>query len=266
MTCSSFHKESSEFLEHFDISLNQSAEKILIEVLRVFSQIPYENVSKLNRLSDYSIEDHRILRLPDQVWTEYRNHSLGGTCFSLTYFLQCILDYCKISCYPVTADMKWGQNVHCGLSVVINNQSYWCDPGYLLTEPLLLNKTKKKFYRTESRGICLDFADDIYHLSTFTGNQINWRYKFENKVCPQDKFIHHWLDSFKMPSMNGICLSRQNTDGMLYVHNNYFREVSNAGVKKQRKEFGWISDIESSFGISSKFLTAAYDISKRERI
>lgn len=265
ISCSNFQEESQGFLDHFGISIKKERLELLRDILSEFNRIPYENISKLNRTMEYSKNDIQILRLPDKVWQDYRDESLGGTCYSLTFFLQCILDHCGIESFPVSADMKWGENVHCGLSVVIDNKIYWCDPGYLLTDPLLMDGTRKVHYRTESRGVCLDHENGIYHLSTFTGNQIKWRYKFRSKFCTTEEFINFWLRSFNLPSMNGVCLSRQDGNRMLYVHNNYFREVTRHGVKKQRKEFDWMLDIRNNFGISEQLIRSAYEQSRQER-
>ena len=71
----------------------------LTRILVSFARIPYENISKLIKLSETGGEWDRF-RLPAEVWEDFRRNNLGGTCFSLTFFLWAILDFLRIFSLP----------------------------------------------------------------------------------------------------------------------------------------------------------------------
>lgn len=262
---SHFRHVAKSFLEKSGINVTKPDFEKLQLILEAFSKIPYENISKIIRYNTLSSLQPDLFRLPDVLWDDYQKYSLGGTCFSLTYFLQTVLENSGYSCFPVSADMKWGEHVHCALVVNIDNKSWLCDPGYLLHEPLLLDSQERKVYRTETQGIMISYETNRYQLSTFQGNQIKWRYSFSAMPCEQSDFVKWWLRSFSEPTMKGICLTRQEKQGMIYVHNNYFREVSAGGIKKRRVEHNWIGNIVDIFGIPGNMLQDAYDITRKFR-
>jgi len=262
---SHFREVTASFLEKSGINVTKPDFVKLQTILAAFSKIPYENVSKIIRYNSLISTKQEVFRLPDTLWHDYQRYSLGGTCFSLTYFLQTILENCGYHCYPVSADMKWGKHVHCAIVVCLEGQNWLCDPGYLLHEPLLLDNMERKIYRTETQGVMISYDLNRYNLATFQGNQINWRYSFNDIPCEQSEFVKWWLQSFGEPTMKGICLTRQEKHGMIYVHNNYFREVNAMGIKKRRVEQNWIGNIVDIFGIPADMLQDAYEITRKYR-
>ncbi|MCF7918613.1 MAG: arylamine N-acetyltransferase [Candidatus Cloacimonetes bacterium] len=259
---SQYSAATASFLKYSDLTVKRADLKTLRRILAAFSKIPYENVSKIIRYNTCGFRGERMFRFPDELWEDYRHHSLGGTCFSLTFFLQSILENSGYVCYPVSADMKWGKHVHCGLVVILGQEAWFCDPGYLLAEPLLLSGREVKICQTPERGVMLAYISGSYQLATFNGNQSKWRYTFKNVPCLQADFVKWWLQSFEKPTMRDLCLTRQEPGGMVYVHNNYFREVTRQGIRKQRLEQNWINQIEAIFGIPVQMLKTAHELSR----
>ncbi|MDP8221695.1 MAG: arylamine N-acetyltransferase [Candidatus Stygibacter frigidus] len=255
---------ADKFLEHNGITDIKPDFRGLNQVLQAFRSIPYENVSKLIKYGRRYGYGEVEIRLPDTIWREYLESGLGGTCYSLTFFLETILANAGFTCYPVSADMKWGKDVHCGLVVMLDGVHWWCDPGYLLMTPLQLSGRKQQVYRTRSSGVILEYDRIKYSLITFNGRQKKRRYSFKDRVCNREKLLKLWLKSFERPGMNGICLTRQEREGMIYIHNNYFREVSRSGIKKNRMDGNWMKQIEKTFGIPENLLEEA-DSFSRER-
>lgn len=258
-------KETQSFLHYFGFTGIKADLDGLNRILQSFQNIPYENVSKLLRSRKCLNDISSKLRFPDRLWNEYLDHQMGGTCYSLTFFLETLLTNSGFECYPVSCDMKWGKNVHCVLVVLIDSISWLCDPGYLMMRPMALTGEAHKFYRTPNNGVKISYEGEKYHLETFNGKNIRWRYSFRDIRCGKADFVNYWLASFDHPGMNGICLTRQEKGGMLYIHNNYYRQVTPYKIKKRRMNGNWLKEIEKYFGISRSYLDEAYNISQNRR-
>ena len=83
---------------------------LLERLVQAFSKLPYENISKIIKLSDH-LEDEDQIRLPEEVVEGHLTEGLGGTCFSLTFALQSILAQNGFSNYPVMAHMRAGRKI-----------------------------------------------------------------------------------------------------------------------------------------------------------
>ena len=250
------------FLQRYQIAGIGSDFKGLGAVLEAFKAIPYENVSKLLRQKRWGGGDELLLRLPDQVWHDFLEYKLGGTCYSLTFFLEVILANIGFECYPVSADMNWGRDVHCGLVVMLEGVHWWCDPGYLLLTPMALTGKGQQIYRTESSGVQLSYDGLTYRLGTFHGRDNKWRYSFIDRKCERSDFLNYWLASFTQPGMNGVCLTRLEKEGMIYIHNNFLKEVNRAVIRKNRMDGNWLKEIERIFGIPEIMVEEAYSITQ----
>jgi arylamine N-acetyltransferase len=111
------------FHGHFGIRAKRPDVHTLREILHHFSNFPYENLSKIIKHSEEA-DLLRKLRLPMEVMDGYLRNRLGGTCFSLTFFLETILIHGGYRCAPVMADMKWSPNSHCALIVMMEDGKY----------------------------------------------------------------------------------------------------------------------------------------------
>jgi len=171
---------------------------------------------------------------------DHAESNLGGTCFSLTCFLHAILSQCGFLCYPVIAHMQRMPNSHCALVLLMNRQKYLIDPGYLLNQPLQMNKDASRLYRTQHTGVETVFNadDENFYLYTFNKTNKKFRYKFCDAPLSMQQFLKHWWDSFYWPGMRGICLTKVNQNGMVYVHNDYV-QVQN----EQGKQKGHVQDV-----------------------
>jgi len=109
------HKQSvRQFVAFFHLHQHLPDMAFLVRVLTHFAKLPYENISKIVKLQENYTTSTR-LRLPEEVMADYVEHRLGGTCFSLTFFLQTILTDCGYLCYPIIAHMPRMRNSHCAL-------------------------------------------------------------------------------------------------------------------------------------------------------
>lgn len=226
------------FHQYFEVIPKTANLEYLKEILFHFSKFPYENLSKI--ISHCEETDMvRKLRLPLEVMEGYITDRLGGTCFSLTFFLYCILIHAGFSCYPVMADMKWAQNSHCVLILLYDGSKYLVDPGYLFNQQMELDPKKPRIYDSEFSGVELVYRENThtYEVYTFNKTETKWRYRFQDQPCTLDKFLHFWVSSFYWNSMHGLCLTRAERGRLIYVHKNFMRESTyeqktNYNIKK----------------------------------
>ncbi len=246
------------FFSHFNLSSQPKSLSDLQIILAAFAKLPYENLSKIIKLHQHG-EDPARLRLPEDVIEDYRQWNLGGTCFSLTFFLQALLLHRGYTCYPVMADMRAGRNVHCALIVKLDGAKHLADPGYVLDRPLFIDPAHARAYHTEFTGVELrfDVAAQRFHLYTFNQHETKWRYSFVDRPTPQAEFLSHWQASFGRNSMHALCLSRARHGGLLYIHGAFMRESSWQGKRNRNIKNAMHQAIEENFGIPAMLVEQA---------
>ncbi|MFQ5709276.1 MAG: arylamine N-acetyltransferase [bacterium] len=249
------------FMDYFRLRAQKPERSFLGEILTHFAKLPYENLSKIIKLRENWQSDVNKIRLPEEVIAGHVENKLGGTCFSLTFFLQSILTQCGFVCYPVMADMRAGRNIHCCLIVIVDSVKYLVDPGYLLTQPMELNPQKPRLYRTEFAGVELRFDSQTqrYDLLTFNNNEMKWRYRFQDRPTPSDEFLQHWLASFGWNSMHGICLTKLTRQGLIFVHKTFMRETTFSGKRNLNIKRNYHATIHEVFGIDKQLVEQAQE-------
>jgi len=253
------YKESvKEFHRFFSIPLQGSGLDYVNHILSGFSKIPYENISKIIKWQQY-FDSPAAIRLPDEVMDNYAGRHLGGTCFSLTFFLQTLLFHHGFVCYPVMADMRWGNNVHCALILVQNETKYLLDPGYLLNQLIVVDMSNPRIYLAEHSGVELIFRTDtrFFELYTFNREKTTWRYRFKDVPTAPDVFLDFWLSSFGWNSMHGLCLTKAEKGRLLYIHKYFMRETTfnrkiNFNIKNNYQQ-----TIQKHFGIDTQMVDKA---------
>ena len=226
--------------------------------LQAFVHIPYENLSKIIKFNRQH-QDVLSLRMPDEVWDDFRRHRLGGTCFSLTFFLQSILHCVGYRCYPVMAHMKAGPNHHCGLVVDVEGEHFLVDPGYVLDIPLAIRGQRRRVFRTAHTGVEIRDAEQPGHFHVYTFNRENvvWRYEFADVPAPAEEFLRHWLASFHWNGMHGLCLTRVQKDTLIFVHNYFMRKTTLQGKKNHNLKKNREQVIQEIFGIRPEVVEEA---------
>ena len=246
------------FRAFFSVSSKGPDGAFLEEILTYFSGFPYENLSKIIKYREH-FEGTEKIRLPGEVMEDHAAHRLGGTCFSLTYFLQTILEHHGFRCYPVMADMRWGKNVHCALVVRMDSAKLLVDPGYLLSRPMVIDKDRPRMYRTAFSGVELVFRPESEEvdLYTFDPNQKKWRYRFRDRPVEPETFLDHWLSSFAWNSMHGLCLTKVEKDRMIYIHKTFMRETGFHHKKNVTIKKDYHGTIHRVFGIDPQLVEQA---------
>ena len=256
--CLKYLDTARRFIKHFEVVQAPGNLDFLRSVLKAFSGIPYENLSKISKFS-HQLHGIEQIRLPDEVFEDHITHQLGGTCFSLTYLLQSILENEEFVCYPVLADMNWGRNVHCALIVLMDGKKALVDPGYCLSEPLFLSKEAPTVIETDVSAVrcTYDKKTGTYHLHTITQNVGKWRYSFRDEPAGPQHFLERWLASFHWNGMHGFCLTRVDNGRMIYIHKAYMRETRRDGKTNYKLKGQVVETIQSVFNISPDILREA---------
>jgi arylamine N-acetyltransferase len=247
------------FHEHFAIASKKPDLHYLKEILHHFSNFPYENLSKIIKHSRETGMLHK-LRFPIEVMEGYVRDRLGGTCFSLTFFLETILVHNGYRCTSVMADMKWSPNSHCALIVFLEDGKYLVDPGYLLNQPMRLADERPRVYDSEFTGVELvrQPESDVCEVYTFNRTEMKWRYRFRaESPCPPETFLLHWISSFSWNSMHGLCLTRTERGKLIYIHKHFMRESTYDGKKNYNIKNSYHEHIRRAFGIAPRMVEQA---------
>ncbi|HER44360.1 MAG TPA: hypothetical protein ENO08_07870, partial [Candidatus Eisenbacteria bacterium] len=194
---------------------------LLRAVVRDYSLIPYENLTKIIKKFTAPGPTER-LRGPGEVIEGYIERRTGGTCFSLTYCLGAILSGAGYECHPVMADMK-RPNIHCALVAIVKGKRYLIDPGYLLGEPVELAGAAAAVETSFGRVELRPRSGGRYDLFTVSGGEAKWRYRVRTAPVPRSLFLGYWQESFSLPMMNSIQLTKLTERGHLYIRDHHLR-------------------------------------------
>jgi arylamine N-acetyltransferase len=245
------------FVRAFSIPQRPPDLAALGEILSHFSNFPYENLSKIIRHHE-AAEPERKLRFPIEVMDGYLRHRFGGTCFSLTFFLQTILVHAGYRCYPVMADMRWAPNSHCAVIVLEGGRKYLVDPGYLLNRPMEMTTDQPRVHDSEFTGVELvRLESGACEVRTFNRTETKSRYRFMDVPCPASEFLRRWTDSFSWNSMHGLCLTRTEKGRMIYIHKHFMRESTFEGKRSFNIRRDYHRRIQEAFGIEAEMVERA---------
>lgn len=248
------------FLKNYDISPVRRADMDrLCEILQHFGQLPYENLSKIIKFHRWGENEAARLRLPEEIIADHLRRRFGGTCFSLTFFLQTILWHHGFVAYAVMGDMRAGRNIHCALVVVLDGVKYLVDPGYLLRRPMALDPNRPRLYHTEFAGVevLFDSNRQAYEVFTFNRQAMKWRYRFADRPTPPEEFLQHWQASFHRNSMHGLCLTLAAENELIYIHKDFMRIMTVDGKRNVPIKRNYHAAIQQWFGIAPEYVEQA---------
>lgn len=243
------------FFDHFRIRGTEASLEMLRAIVSCYADIPYENVTKIIRKFSSPRPEER-LRRSTEVLTGYVEQHTGGTCFSLTYCLGSILSGAGFRCYPVMADMK-RPNVHCALVTHLSGRRYLVDPGYILGEPVVLSQEPASVETSFGRVELRPRMGERYDLFTVTGNEKKWRYRVKTAPVSNILFMRYWQESFSLPMMNSLQLTRLTPEGHLYIRNHHLRLRKRDAKINENIRQTLESRIEAEFGIPGSLTAEA---------
>jgi len=257
------HEAREILLGHFGLSAGDPELETLRRIVASYSNLPYENLTKIIKKFTAHSPDER-LRGPVEVVSGFVEHHTGGTCFSLTYCLGSILASAGYRCYPVMADMK-RPNIHCALVVEMNGQRYFVDPGYLVGEPVELTGTPVRIATTFGIVELRPRQGERYDLFTLERDDRKWRYTAKTVAVSHAAFMRYWQDSFSLPMMNNLLLTRLTPEGHLYIKNHHLRMKGPQGKVNENIRSGLEARIAAEFGIPGDITAQAREHLERLR-
>jgi arylamine N-acetyltransferase len=229
-----------------------------------FARLPYENISKIIRLS-VSGDPGQSLRLPSEVARDHIEKNFGGTCFSLTFFLERVLASFGFDVYKVMADMNSGRNVHCLVVVREGGCRYLIDPGYALYEVIRLPQVSTQVACPHAVVEVTSSGSGRFSLWTTDASGRKWRYAFTDVPVDEADFERYWIESFTRPALHNICLTRMTPRGHIYLRKDFFKFSSRDGVEKRKVRDEVERLIEEEFGIRGEFTKVAQEILTKRR-
>jgi arylamine N-acetyltransferase len=255
---------ASILIDRAGLKRGPRGQAFLRRLARSFSRIPYENISKIIKVSLW--EDPRLaLRLPAEVVSDHFERGFGGTCFSLTFLLERVLRSFGFDACKVMARMNSGDNVHCLVVVREPEATYMMDPGYALHEVVTLPASRAEVDFAHAAVEVIRSRDGRFDLWTRDPSGRKWRYAFQDRAVPDAEFERYWVESFTKPTLNSICLTRMTPRGHIYLRNDFFKFTSREGIEKRSLGRDIEKIVESEFGIPGDFTAEARRIIKQKR-
>lgn len=232
---SGFEQEILKFLNTFQFSGQKPSLDHIRSVAQYYSRLPYENISKILKRADHPVG--QLFRLPDELLEDHYAWHAGGTCFSLTYLLMGIYRILGYDTDAIICDLNWGANNHSAVMIQFGGQRYLVDPGYMIFKPLALVQDNVQTRISAETGISLryDQEDDLYSLYTFRKQQFTRRYSFHPKAVPLDQFSKFWKDSFELPGMDDLILTRVEDYEMTFIQGDFIKITAPEQTQKFRE-------------------------------
>jgi len=186
--------------------------------MQYFKNLPYENITKIFRLS---LEPENRPRKLLTVFRDNEDLGSGGTCFSLTNSAVELFRQNHIPAWPIEGKMARRSFPH--YAFICHYQGHHCfaDPGYLIYEIISLPKNGASVQF--SNGVIdyriTNLENDQYALFQNNNDNYQEKYRFSLKPVSDSLFRQHWLESFE--AMHEIVLSRLLNDRFIYIHGNF---------------------------------------------
>lgn len=232
---STYDREIGEFLVKFRFDGEKPGLEHIKAVAQYFSRLPYENISKILKKSHNL--DGQLFRLPDELLSDHYAWHAGGTCFSLTYLLLGIYRIMGYEAEPLICDLNWGANNHSAVRISFTDQVYLVDPGYMIFQPLPLLENHIQSQISAETGVSLRFDDEQgrYSLYTFRKQNFIRRYSFQPTPINLAEFSEYWQDSFRMPGMDDLLLTRVDGYEMTFIQGDFIKITSPESSQKFRE-------------------------------
>lgn len=255
-----YSREVLRFLESFSFDGASDDLQKIAQLSAYFARLPFENISKL--LKTEKALNGVEFRFPDEILEDHLQWHLGGTCYSLTYFLIGILETYGYSAEPLLCHMNWRENAHTAVVVTLGEQRYLVDPGYLLHQPIPLRHETVRRTRRAMEGLELVYkeAEDHYALFTFRNGHYTRRYWFCDRPVDLIEYAQRWQESFRAPLMDGICITQVTAEEMIYIHDDYLKITRSGEVLKDRDMNRVEHIIQETFQIPLEILEEARSI------
>lgn len=243
------------FTEKFNLKKEENKIILLKKVLKIFSEIPYENLTKIIETESKNFE--KRLRTPYYIIKDFFENGGGGTCFSLVYFLKNLLQYLGFKSEFLLADRSYGENTHTLLKVEIEGEKHLCDVGYLIYKPVAIENDFFKFRTCAYDFIYENKKDGIYVYTESEKGFKKFRFKIKKEKVSEEDFISAWEKSFDFEMMNHMVISKAINDGIIYIKDNHFHEIRSGKTFYKKLEEKEVIDILERLKIKRNLIEKA---------
>lgn len=242
----------------------------IAEICRKLSSVTYENLTKIVR---YEIAGGAsAARDLDSCFENDLDAWMGGgTCFSMTWFLDQKLKALGLSTKLLMGHKRKEKNIHCALLFFYEGKRYLCDPGYLIFEPLEIpswnfeNENKgEAFFPLTPNAVRLCAKRERLELWTGLLNQpMKLRFVFDWEGVSEKEFRMYWSESFSREMMTYPVLNKLDSErGVQYYFqkgNLLIRDSTGSRLEKiERAEQA--KTISKVFGLSEELAERALSI------
>lgn len=229
----------------------------VLTTLQELAALPYENLSKIlafaeggntNVTGSKTLPGQResVLVLSSEWLEQSRASGVGGTCFSLTWWLRDKLKQLGFTTELIMGDKGQLKNIHCALKWDYEGQSYLLDPGFMIFDPLLLpaanlstvawlspNEVRLDNYSTHARGN-VEVTSDFWRMHSGPKGDLKYRFDFRKTPVSETEFLSHWEASFDLPMMQYPVLNRIQNGVQYYLQkrNLLIRTADSSSLQK----------------------------------
>lgn len=217
--------------------------EILKAVLKSFENLPYENITKIQRAKS----GEGWLHTPEEIIRHNTAYGTGGTCFSLVYLLKRILDDFGIESRYVFADRHYGRDTHCALIAELD-KLYLCDPGYFIYQPAPLGVNSM-----DNGFNIVDFEYpnagqiDVY---TVEGAVRKKRYTIKLDKISEADFLSRWHDSYSWGMMETPVVMKKQGGSFYYMRPGFVCVKSKYGTETKTVHKSEFAYYLTMFGIN----------------
>ncbi len=238
------------FVKNFNIKINQQDKvSLLKDILKAFSKIPYENITKH--------EYYKKFIYPYDIMKNFVLYGAGGTCFPLVYFLKRILDFFGFDCFISLADRTYAPSSHCVVFVRVKDEIFLTDVGFSVFVPVKIEYPKTLISLNQGKLEFILEGDRLDVFSVFDNGHRKFRYSASLNPCSYDDFFSAWEKTYEFEMMNHIIIVKEKSDELIYVRDNFVHFIKNGISKNLKMSFDDVRKIVVSLGIEEKIFDKA---------
>jgi|GEM_PF-845440 len=186
----------------------------LQQIFHQFRDIPYENLSKIFRLT---LPPEEALAQDRELFLNYYRNGWGGTCFSLSWAAIRLIREAGLKAYPIAAPMPRRHFPHYALIYSCDGKNYLFDPGYMVYEGVEADKETPAVYSNGVMDYELVYLRKRGHfaLNSMQDGKRQQRYTFRTEAVSDRDFEAAWRRSFTYISQP--VLSRVREGRFVYI-------------------------------------------------
>ncbi len=254
----------NNFLKFFNISSSLNETMLLEAVVKSFSKLPYENLTKIICKAEEGTPQ-RARRNPQRVLGDHFDFGTGGTCFSLTSTLLCLIRSLGWQAEPILADRPYGPNTHCALLIWIEGKPHLLDPGFLILKPVFVGFEEDLCLETSFNQMILSSHDNRLNLATLEKGQKKLRMTYKLNPVEKSEFLKVWDESFDWEMMRYPLLTKIVENHQIYLRKTRLQNrFANEAHHYELAETELLKKISQEFKIAPIIVSKALNILKTQ--